>query len=386
MPELAFFPWLKLDEEYVFDEHKLIPCRIGRDNKHGFPEAIHKVLEPYKDSHNGSLTHFVLFQFKDKQIIDDFDDNEKKEIFILKEIIAFALLAKRKYFQQSNNYINYNATDLYIQKVTENSDFVGVYLRRRDVCRNGLTDKKGVHFYCPPHVQTTLSKIDKEFVTSLFNVSKSDAWKSYEEAIFSYNLANTDSPAIMEQTELVLLCGAFERGLELRRKKANAENVSEAFKKIFENFPENKFVSDSPRSIAEPKGNKCLRKAWAYDFYTTRNELGHGKYKVGEDKQTRWDIKEHLLLATYILPLVIKIKLSNDNKYELSEDDKNSIHAIDYLLAAPNLFEAVDKSLNKDCFQMKNPWQTALNESQSKIGADETRKLIEKTIAEWQYM
>ena len=83
MPELAFFPWLKLDEEYVFGKYKLIPYRIGQYKKHGFPETIDKVLEPYKDSHNGSLTHFVLFQFKDKQIIDDFDDNEKSIIIII---------------------------------------------------------------------------------------------------------------------------------------------------------------------------------------------------------------------------------------------------------------------------------------------------------------
>lgn len=270
-------------------------------------------------------------------------------------------------------YINYNATDLHMQKVTENSDFVGVTLRKRDGYNDSIIGKKGVHFYCPPHVQTTPSKIDKEFVTSLFNASKSDAWKSYEEAIFSYNLANTDSLSIMEQKELVLLCGAFERALLPKSnpdRSYDAEGFSKDFQEIFTHFPENKTVLDSSRSITRGSIKKCLRKAWSWDFYTSRNELGHGKYKVGEHKQTRWDIKEHLLLATYILPLVIKIKLSNNNKYKLSEGDKNAIHAMDCILAKPDLFI---RNENTELYH----WQDGIVESKFKIKTEETEKAFQ---------
>lgn len=69
MPELAFFPWLELDEEYVFGKYKLIPYEVGKYEEHGFPETIDKVLEPYKDSHNSPLKQFVLIQVKGKKLL-----------------------------------------------------------------------------------------------------------------------------------------------------------------------------------------------------------------------------------------------------------------------------------------------------------------------------
>lgn len=371
MSTLSFFPWLEISQEYQFGKYRLIPYQLGDYNNYDFPEVIDSVLSPYKGSYNKQIQSVTLVECEGKSVIEEVDENERAQLFLLKELIAFDCLARRKYFCQTSNYVNADAFSLIIQKFNKENDGITLTLRKRDGYVLKYVGREGAFFSCPSHMQSpTEIGIDQLFVEALFKPSESDDLEKYQEAIFAYNRANSDNEQVMEQTELVLLSGAFERILEC---KSDAKDLSDKFYNLLQNFPENKKVSDSGRNLVKPKNNESIRKAWAYDFYQVRNDLAHGKHKVHYKKETQWSIKEHLLIATFLLPLVIKIKLS---EYKLTEDDKANIHAIDYILAASDLF--AEPQTRRDIW----PWTQAIRESEEKINREELAKVISKVLEE----
>jgi hypothetical protein len=52
-------------------------------------------------------------------------------------------------------------------------------------------------------------------------------WQRFEEAVFWFNRANTDSPDTREQSEPVMMVGAFERVFGLHR--GDEHELAEAF-------------------------------------------------------------------------------------------------------------------------------------------------------------
>jgi hypothetical protein len=155
---------------------------------------------------------------------------------------------------------------------------------------------------------------------------------SPEWTISSFNNANTDRSEIREEAEIVHLCGAFERLFGYSQKE-----VVPGFTKILSSIPNATNLKLSRLwgnyVLNQNKANN-IREAWIKDFYKTRNEVGHGKSRVHHAKT--WDIKEHLLIGTYIFPIILKLFLEQNSLYRTTNDEKQIAFFLEYVLNTPH--------------------------------------------------
>ena len=106
------------------------------------------------------------------------------------------------------------------------------------------------------------------------------------------------------------------------------------------------------------------------DLCALRGSLAHGKREGAYP--SRWTRREHLLLAGFIFPLCVKMRLRTTGSYKLTAEDENSIYGVDYLLAAKTLLGASKDEYGEPIFG----WVEALQ-------AVEDKRRMAAVIAAW---
>ena len=76
------------------------------------------------------------------------------------------------------------------------------------------------------------------------------------------------------------------------------------------------------------------------ELYDLRSKSVHKGAVVG--RSWGWTPFEHLIMAAWVFPLVVKLLLGRDGHYLLSDDDKCHCLAVDKLLAATHWGEAIE--------------------------------------------
>ena len=168
-------------------------------------------------------------------------------------------------------------------------------------------------------------------------------WNAYFEAIVNYGVANRDSPDLTLQIEAVLMTGAFERLFDLRRGKEDdlAHSFAAALQPAEEVATETCSRFSTPDAQSFLSKHPSVRNAWIRDFFRLRGNLAHGLIAPGY--RSRWTLQEHLLLGSYIFPLLVKCKLSRDGLYILTDLDHDDIDVFERL-ACVELFPQVSNS------------------------------------------
>jgi len=144
---------------------------------------------------------------------------------------------------------------------------------------------------------------------------------------------------VLPETEAVNIVGAFERFFELSRGKEDelADQFSVALSPGEAILP-----SDSERvkrSVSPEKFLKrqSMREVWIRDFFQLRGDHAHGK--IEPQKKTLWTLREHLLLASFAFPLVVKRALAEEGDYVMTPDDTADIAAFERLLEPDHFAE-----------------------------------------------
>lgn len=374
MSMLAFFPWLKLnkdDEEIDLEKVKLIPYIKGKLPGKGRNEVqltCDKIFEPYivsiikptEDSPTQleSINDCTILLLKDKELFQDYDEDEKTFLFSIAEIIAFSGISKREYFVGNLGfYCNRDDFTFIILGFRENPAGVQIATRRRDGKMTSYISEDVYKVLRPHNIKYGFLpvKFDIPLIKSLLIAQEKldgENWSLFADAIFHFNRANTDSDQITQHQEVVLIISAFERLLDCNRGKEN-----ELVKKFLDTFKpeENLYITKSTRTkdSKSKNSNETLRERWMRDFFRLRGEYAHGK-KTSK-KNAIWKTHEHLLLGSYLFPLVVKCKLKKDGFYTLSEEDTCDINVFEGLANA-DLFTNTQKWNDirwNSCFKQK---------------------------------
>ena len=100
---------------------------------------------------------------------------------------------------------------------------------------------------------------------------------------------------------------------------------------------------------------KSVREIWIRDLFRLRGHLAHGK--IIKDFTLGWSINEHLVLGSFIFPLVAKLLLSKRNIYNLSKNDSLYIDVFERFLCQPSLNSWNDIWVN---FLLSKHWKEVL--------------------------
>jgi len=327
MSMLAFFPWLRIKENIDLGEVELV--RFIKCYRPGKNQQIYdRILESYvlRDKYNTPIKESTLLILKDKCDFQDFSEEEKNYLFSISEIIAFSGLSKREYFNTVHlGYCNRDNFAFFIQSFRQDSNDIHIVTtpRFRDCPELHVSNKE----FIPPHVSHgNFIDLDIPLVKSLMKAREDyEKWELYNDAIFHFNLANTDNYSISPYQEVVLIVSAFERLLDCNNKGQKREDdLIAKFLYTFkpkEDLDKNK--SARIRNSKYAKSDKTLREIWLRDFYQLRGDYAHGN--LSSKRSPIWKAHEHLLLGSYIFPLVVKCKLEKDGFYTLTENDKPEI-------------------------------------------------------------
>lgn len=334
MSTLAFFPWLQLTSGFAVGDFELIPYE--RDTFAG-PDAaaVDSILRPYEEVAGLSVRDATLLRVLPGWLTDDLTETQTSAAFTFAQMLSFAGLAVRRFFDHTG-YCNHDYFQFIVQGYDDPSRGVSVVTRRRDGSTRNLVLASVNRVARPDHVHGGRVAIDLRLLSALHACQGHANAAEFIDSMLTFNMANTDSSSVSPHLELVLSSGAFERVLGCRN--GNHNDLANAFLTAL--VPSVDITRDKCarlRAYAKkfPKAT-TVREVWIRDLFNLRGDLAHGK--VGPEYPSIWSIGEHLLLAAYVFPFVMKVRLANDALYTLTDQDRAGIEAFEHLACAENLF------------------------------------------------
>jgi hypothetical protein len=152
-------------------------------------------------------------------------------------------------------------------------------------------------------------------------------------------LANTDDDLITGGAEAILMGSAFE---QLLRGDASAYKLGRTFGGWFRRFgsvtveqarlsrPGIEIDTSRPEyATAQPKW--YVHRKWMEELYDLRTQSVHKGTTHG--RTWGWSVEEHLVMAAWVFPLVVKVLLESEGHYKLTEDDVGHCLAVDKFLS-----------------------------------------------------
>ncbi|MXW67395.1 MAG: hypothetical protein F4Z72_10400 [Gemmatimonadales bacterium] len=337
MPQLAFFPWIDLEDDVEIGSYSL--KRYMRESLPAVNEecrtTLDSVLAPYRDAWDDPVGSAVMLNRKGRGLTDDLSGEDRDDLFRFAELFSFVALAVREFFVR-DYYYNRENLRLVIQAFADPQGGAVVNVRRRDGVVQSIIPGALYRVPAPDHVAFPglTIKPDWALLDALLASRAHEAWSRLYQGIVLFNQANTDAPDVSMDTELVLTYAAMEQILGI----SSRSDRSRFHARFAEAWPPSREV---PRSEwrAPPAGRTwakdSLRACWAFDLERCRGSVAHGHH-LGQ-LPSLWEVPQHLLLASFAIPRLVKQVLSGVGLYTLTGDDRRDLDAFELLLNLPDL-------------------------------------------------
>jgi hypothetical protein len=319
---LAFFPWLTTETVTEIAGIRLTPYRRRRlpgDKATASQTDVDGIIAAYARRKNVLVDRALLLEVGDWRSGQEANADVVKELFRVRELLAFCGLAHRQLFRR-DQYSNFDTFALTVQSFQANSPGAFSFtVRRRDYGTTHLWDADEFAFLKPLHVEDGARLFfSPALFDSLRRADLADA--APFSAIVEFNRANTDGDVPLH-TELVMMKSAFEYLLDIDH---HAENFVEALLPLVPAFTStDKYPCPGFELWAKrfPKSTRPLE-SWAREFCVQRNEAGHGARRGGDHHV--WSQDAHLAFASMLLPKLVQFLLAQRGFFTPTETD--SIH------------------------------------------------------------
>jgi len=368
MGTLAFLPWFSIDAPVDVGNVVLEPySRNAPDSE--TQRTLNQVLQAYQTAPGQPIESATLFRFLERSVLDDLSEDDRAELFDLSELVAFSGLCERKFFFLGGvDYVNRDNYQFFIQGFEETGGGVTTTMRRRDgrttnLILDGFGVQKPDHVH-PPFLRAIL---DTALLASLTSFQGDRLWPQIFEAIFCFNQADTDNPAVQLQSEAVWTLSAFERFFNLNSGKD--QQLTNLLDQLWVDRKRVE-VDKCPRLAVQPRQGRTetVLRRWIRDLYLLRNDHAHGRR--ARRSPGVWKLEEHLLLAAHAFPLLVKYYLARAGVYTLSSSDRTGLNAFEQLLCCSKLMEHDDSA---------NGWPWSLI-----ISREGWNTVTEEAVVEWE--
>lgn len=324
MSEVIIFPWLRIAKPVFLSDYSLLPYEQGdylEGHSQNILHALDDYLEHFHERSNTNIYGFTLLLIN-SQIANEINEELETKLLSLIELIAFCGLSSREFFSVPETYCNRDNFQARRLSINYNSAAYKIITRRRDGWSESIVTANTFQEIKPDHVFISRIKINEELLSSLIKAqSYLENWDKLFQGIVNFNLSNTDSWSVSEAMELVFLVAAFEQLLNCKLGKE--DDLAHKFINLF-NVASN---IDSSNCTRLKKHHERWRKfnliqeIWIRDLFRVRGDLAHGKNHKHKSYKSSWNLKEHLFLASFIFPLVLKEYLSRHGIYTKNEQD-----------------------------------------------------------------
>lgn len=332
MTEILFLPYLNISEPISINQFTFSPYGIDELESNVDTQTkilLNNHLEAFQDHGGRSIDRVVLLFFEGSPVIDT-NAALNDEISILINLLSFCGLSNRDFCNESGyNYCSKeNFTLFRIPNIVDPVMYTVISRRRSGIIRNmtPYIEFKEIKRRIPEHVFIQDVKVDRELLEALIlfkSTGEQKEWENMYLGILNFNLANTDNTCVDERSEIVFLVSAFERLLDCGKdvEVGLAQNIIKIFPSSQENLDRVENLFRIRNKIgSKGKFGKCpsIPQIWIRDFFRLRGHLAHGR-SLKDTSFTIWSLREHLLLGSFVFPLVLNFKLSRtvnkDNFY-----------------------------------------------------------------------
>lgn len=379
-PTLIYLPWCPLDSELSIGPLRLLPYRRGEMKEafsavDGGHEIVDQILGMYHALDGAPVSRAAIVEYRGR-LLSPLTSEERSDVDEWVRVACFCALAQRDIL---NSWELTNAAHfaLRFQEVVLGKDGQMTHLRR-DVRTKfgtvqdgrrvadldiGAPEQTGVSVIIRPDV-----RLAKAF-TSL-HAARPDEWTLWMDAVTSFVEANSDSQGaggVPTRIDHLLTTMALESLLSVGRQYpvAKASSLAQATDSVLNRFvgKENRLmIRDSTRTPAVAPADATVAGAWVREFYSVRNDFGHGRRETGD--ATGWTLREHEVLGALVVPLLAKHLLSERDLYSLRTEDRGDFKALETMMAR----------YHPDPTRCFRSWVSALQSARR----DEVRALIGK--------
>lgn len=353
MAALFFLPWTSVTDELRIASMRLIPYERGRlpGELLGIPQkALDGVLGNYGDRGRGTQAaepiHQAALLIWDNDAAGlDVSDIEIQHRLVQGSYLAFSALAGRTLCSTSG-YYNADTLQIVAQRFDVGSPTRScITTRRRDGgTQNMLAGRRGLKFIRPCHVDNSPRiSLDVPLLEALLRMPDGELKQSIDEAIVAFLRANTDASSMDERSELILMRIAMDTLLGAPHDKAAFRRaINEHFHELTNppiwhkgSLDESTWCKHWDNNVERPLD------VWVHDFSAARNAAAH--CPTTARKGNLWPRHNHLLFATWLMPLIVKKLLAQAGLYELSAEDKVAREGFEVFLAHDLLAFADEK-------------------------------------------
>lgn len=363
MPQLAFFPWIELAcdiDTASYSLRRFVRGRLPGADRDG-QAAIDAVLDPYRDLRDRPIRNAVILAAHDRELTGDLSEEDRTDLFLFAELFAFSALAAREFF--TDDYCNRDDLRLVIQAFEDPRGGAFMEMRRRDGVHWSRVTGDHYKVQVPAHVSRVWKPIrpDCRLLEALLSARECEPWPRLHRGIVLFNHASTDAPD-MSDTELVLSYAAMEQILGIRWGK---DRFHQRFATVWNpsrQVPRNEWRAPP---TGKPWNKANLRECWAKDLHCCRGNLAHGH---GESaRASQWTVRQHLLLTSFAVPLLVKRVLSGLGLYEATDEDEQDIDSLEPLLNLPDVFaKSGPEDHEMGCPDEKHAWRRVLRREEDR--------------------
>ncbi|MFC1628427.1 hypothetical protein ACFL3H_04880 [Gemmatimonadota bacterium] len=347
MSMLAFFPWLQTETKNSLSGFELVPYRTkslpagaGTEEQ----QTIDTIIGSYYETAQRKVTHATILRVGDHGLLDELNEEERVTSFTFSELLTIAGLSNREFFGIGLQYSNTDQYRLFIQSFSGPEKGLSLVSRRRDGTTQDYIPRDAFREVKPHHISSSIgNQVDHDFLEALIAFQNHDQFNRLYESIVQFNLANTDDDRFRNEIEVVLIINAYQRLLNCNSKEHDIANA------LMEHVlpdrdigpKERNAIADNAELDKRYTGFLTLREAWIRDLYRLRGQLAHGQLTTRF--QTAWSIDEHLLLASYLFPRLLKKLMQDSSHYSLTERDLEDIDLFERLAAVKHFENLVEK-------------------------------------------
>lgn len=349
---VALLPWLTLRESVVpvgevlfvrWNKHGLLPREIAPIRVN-----LRKIASLFKFFGNTSVESFTIVCLDGRADAWQIRNEDHGTIFRAVNFLFLAALAAQHLYDPLEPPINSTYFELHQRLV---ADFVQIVTRRRDGESWGIWSAKRSLMIAPTQVGPNDGiALDNDLLAALVtdDAAGGAILERLHLALPFLRLANTDSETMSRHAELVFAASAFEQMLGSNGK---ALDLSERIASLFKHYgaasaetaaitrPGITFAeSDADAKHAEARKRWHVHQMWIYEMHKARSKAAHKGALTS--RSWGWNELEHLVMASFVFPLIVKIILANASLYSLSVDDRIRCRAVDVLLSAIGWHEA----------------------------------------------
>ena len=191
MPQVAFFPWIDLEDDLNIGSYSLKRFRPGSlpSVDEDLRATLDSVLAPYRDTADRPVGSAVIVS-TDRGVTDALSAEDRDDLFCFAELFAFAALAMREFFTQ-DYYFNRDYLRLVVQGFADPKGDVVVVTRGRDGGTTLMTPRICYRVQAPDHVTRPGLPIkpDRALLHALLASREHEAWSRLYQGIVLFNQA-----------------------------------------------------------------------------------------------------------------------------------------------------------------------------------------------------